>query len=217
VHSIPMPLREFNAGAEGERRTLAEELVTEFASGVAPAKCLDELNLAWTNWVRERFARTCPPDCQSVPDGTGCSKEFLVDFIWEERNDGKRLILACESEWAADRFGKHTHWKLVEEDFEKLLVIKAPFKVLIFSSNSKNQDDTADVDFSIGRALKSLTRSLENYWHHLPGETYILLDFPATGDPSSSGVFKSYIRIADRNGKQTVSFVERVGGELNRS
>jgi hypothetical protein len=84
---------------------------------------------------------------------------------------------------------------MVEEDFEKILSIKALFKVLIFSSDGKLEDSSGAVegDFSIGFAKKQLKASLEGYGHHLTGEVYIFVDFPATGDPNGPGVFQSFI------------------------
>jgi hypothetical protein len=105
-------------------------------------------------------------------------------------------------------FRDTTRWGLVEDDFEKLLAVKAPFKLLIFSSipESLRTNPDPEVDFSIHRAIDNLKKSLQGYWHHLSGETYILLDFPATGVKGGDGVFDAYIWIAEKDGKQIVNF-----------
>lgn len=58
--------------------------------------------------------------------GSNTGHEWLFDVIWyEQDSDGKflDLILAAESEW-------HGHDK-IKEDFEKLLVARAKYRVMI--------------------------------------------------------------------------------------
>jgi hypothetical protein len=205
---IPENCREFGGTNFGKRRLVANEFIQEFTKHVAPHKDLDERNEEWTKAVRGRFIDICPTDCCAVPKDRCTAKgEFLVDYIWEEKEDGRRILLACESEWGTDRFGR-THWYRVEEDFEKLLAIKATFKVLIFSSNCKlvGSQGTVEGDFSIGFAKDRLEASLRNYGHHISGEVYIFIDFPQTGIPNGDGRYRSFIWIAKKLGKSDVKF-----------
>jgi hypothetical protein len=214
MNKITMCCRDFRQDSTNERRSFAKEFVQEFVREAPPKgenKCAP-----WTEWVRKRFDDIRPEDCESAPSES--SKEYLVDFSWMETGDGKRVLLACESEWASDRYGQHTLWGLVEEDFEKLLGVKAPFKVLIFSSTHQSRRTGSDpkLDFSIEYAREQLKRSLENYWHHLAGETYIFIDFPATGNTNGNGEYRAFAWIANETGKTIVVFEDLGHGELNR-
>ncbi len=219
---IPEACRELgNTSVESlnEKRHVAKNFIQAFTKNVAPHKDLYETNEVWTKSVRGRFIDICTSDCYAIPKDR-CTKrgEFLVDYIWEEKENGRRILLAGESEWGSDRYGK-SHWYLVEEDFEKLLAIKAPFKVLIFSSycNLGESQGAVEGDFSIGFAMKRLEASLRNYGHHIPGEVYIFIDFPQTGDKNSTGIYQSFIWTARNFGKADVEFEDSGNGELIRS
>jgi hypothetical protein len=214
---IPESCRQFSEESCDERKDTARNFIKMFVEQAAP-QCRDDSNEEWTQSVRGRFINICPSNCCAVPKNRCSTKgEFLVDFIWEEIEDGRRILLAGESEWATDRYGA-THWCLVEEDFEKLLAVKAPFKVLIFSSNSKlgASQGAIEDDFSLGFAMRRLEASLRNYGHHLPGEVYIFIDFPRTGERNSPGVFQSFIWLAKNYGACNVTFEDAEKGELPR-
>lgn len=68
-----------------------------------------------------------------IPYYTG-NDEFLVDFCIREEGNGKfkKIPLACECEWNLD-------FKSIQYDFEKLLVLNADLKVMIFNSADKNK------------------------------------------------------------------------------
>jgi hypothetical protein len=116
-------------------------------------------------------------------------------------NDLRRIILACEIEWGTNWHGK-TNWSQVAEKFEKLLPVKAPFKVFVFSSdvNSKEPQESVDVDFGFARAKNQLSASLNGYGHHLPGEVYIFLDFPKTHKRNSAGIYRYFILAINEDG-----------------
>jgi hypothetical protein len=111
-----------------------------------------------------------------------------------------------------------THWRPVEHDFEKLLAVKAPFKVLVFSSDCKRGgcDGDPDTDFSIGYAKQRLEASLRRYGHNIPGETYIFLDFPRTGLKGANGVYRAFMWPAKKYGDTNVSLDDLAEGELMR-
>jgi hypothetical protein len=216
MNKVPMCCRDFREDSVDERLNFAKGFLEEFVRDVAPPKGMDKCKV-WTESVRRQFVRMCPEDCELAQRGS--SKEYLVDSSWMETGHGKRVLLACECEWASDRYSEHTLWGLVEEDFEKLLAIKAPFKVLIFSAAADSPRKSPDlkVDFSIEYARECLKRSLENYWHHLAGETYIFIDFPATGIKDGNGEYRAFAWIAKEPGMATVDFEDLGNGELRRS
>ncbi len=215
--TIPLSCRGFDAKNLVERRQVAKDLVETFVSDVAPHKRWKDATPIWTERVGNQFIKLCPEDCDAVPNKE--EGEYLVDFVWmEKRGLGGRVVLACESEWALDRFGTQTSWHLVEDDFEKLLAVKAPYKLLIFSSVPEHRRNNSDpaVNFSIQTAKDHITKSLQNYWHQLSGESYILLDFPETGDKDGDGVYDAYIWIAEKDGESEVKFDHLAEGKLNR-
>jgi hypothetical protein len=218
MKSIPMECKDFTPNNRTQRLDTTKQFVEEFVQLLAPPKDVDESCEAWTKAVRERFDLMCPDDSEFVPRKSAGTKEYLVDFAWLEMGQGGRVLLACESEWASDSYGRHTFWGYVEEDFEKLLAVKAPFKVLIFSSTAKHlrTDPDPKIDFTIEYAKKRLESSLANYSHNLAGENYIFIDFPATGEPGGNGRFEAFAWIANRCGKAEVKWEPLGNGELNR-
>jgi hypothetical protein len=215
---IPASCRQFSEGSIDERRQTAKNFIEEFVRRVAPSTIFDDSSQKWTESVRRRFLDICPADCMTVPKDPSSPKgEFLVDLTWEEKGGGKRILFACECEWGADRYGA-THWYPVEEDFEKLLAVKAPFKVLIFSSCFANESlqHGPEADFSVEYAKERLSASLSNYGHHLPGEVYSFFDFPRTGVRNGSGKFRAFIWLAEPNRTTDVEFEEILNGDLNR-
>lgn len=215
---IPVDCRQFAEGGSVERRRVAMSFIEEFVKTVAPSN-RDESDRAWTRSIRKRLIDIRPEYCYASPNNPNKAKgEYLVDYTWEEENNGKRVLLVCESEWGSGRYGT-TNWSPVEYDFEKLLAVKAPFKVLIFSSCCKSSESkpNLEVDFPIEYTKKKLKKSLENYWHHLPGEVYIFIDFPATGEKDRPGIYRSFIWLAEKHGKADVTFEDGPNGDLVRS
>lgn len=218
MERIPMEYRDFPPTRLEERADLAKKFVEEFVLSVAPSKNVDDFNADWTTAVRKRFDDIRPKDLELIPRKLDKLKEYLVDFAWLEQSEGHRMIFACECEWASADYGRHTWWGLVEEDFEKLLAVKAPFKVLIFSSTLEDKRTSPDpqVDFTLATAKERLATSLTNYEHHLAGETYIFIDFPATGKKGGNGSYEAFIWVAEQCGKANVQFENLLPGVLNR-
>jgi hypothetical protein len=204
---IPEECRGFGEGNLDERLKVARSFIKTFAEKVAPPKSVDDSDGAWTQSIRRRFFEICPEDCYALPDAPWNRRgEFLADVTWAEIDREKRILLACEIEWGTSWQGK-THWSHVSEAFEKLLPVKAPFKVFIFSSDYtlKGPDRTAKGDSSIEFAKEKLKLSLENYGHHLPGEVYILIDFPQTRIRNGNGKYRSFIWTAKKLGRAEVN------------
>ncbi len=205
---IPDKCRELGEAGIDERRQVAKSFIESFVERVATPKSVDDSDGAWTQSIRRRFFEICPEDCYALPDAPWNKRgEFLADVTWAEVDKEKRLLLACEIEWGTGWHGR-THWSLVEQGFERLLPLKAPFKVFIFSSDYtlKGPERTAKGDFSIEFAKEKLKASLENFGHHLPGEAYVLIDFPQTRIKNGPGKYRPFIWIAEKLGKAAVKF-----------
>lgn len=90
---------------------------------------------------------------------TANDHEWLYDLIWfrnSRENYLEELILALESEWEVDP-------DEIYYDFEKLLVARAPIKVMIFQDNGGNLDSL----------WAMLEKSLRTYRKHSGDETYL--------------------------------------------
>src|SRR6185437_15640258 len=83
--------------------------------------------------------------------------EFLLDLAVWDRSNGEGLLLAVESEWAQNV-------EAVAEDFWKLLVVKAPVKLMIFACNRKPRKFTQD------EVWNKLGDCLLLYRDHIQGE-----------------------------------------------
>jgi hypothetical protein len=143
-------------------------------------RLLDESDGQWTQSIRRRFIEICPEGCYALPDYPWTAKgEFLVDVTWAEEHNGQRILLACESEWGTSWYGK-VRWSRVEEDFEKLLPIKAPFKVLIFSSDSKLAESKSTVEGGLFIWIcEGETQNISEELRAPPGRRSLYLDrFP---------------------------------------
>jgi hypothetical protein len=66
------------------------------------------------------------------PDPLIFQGEYLLDVIWQNPAPCADLLLACESEWG--------DCGSVCEDFEKLMHVKAPLKLMIFCTGDHEKD-----------------------------------------------------------------------------
>jgi len=95
--------------------------------------------------------------------------EFLVDLTWWDRVN-KVTVLACECEFGNTR-DMPGNPERVGEDFDKLMSIKAFFKLMIFDSyESKHSKDQTQ------KILENLTSRFLEFSQHIEGEIYMLLD-----------------------------------------
>jgi hypothetical protein len=120
--------------------------------------------------------------CTRTSEGPGTG-EFLLDAVWWHRvtpGSVEHVALAVESEfagWARNRDDVSTQ---VAQDFEKLLVVKSPLKLLIFCSwYSKRDTDLAPMRNAIWSHLKQY---IAHYSHHIEGEKYLFLDTAVMGE-----------------------------------
>ena len=119
----------------------------------------------WTSFLKSELRKVGKKHGYLVsPCPDDDNKEWLYDLIWF-RNDPINhqlceVALVLESEWSRDA------WH-IQEDFEKLLVAKAPIKVMVFQNYGNN--------------LPVLWRLLEDgiriFEQHTSEETYILAAF----------------------------------------
>lgn len=104
--------------------------------------------------------------------------EFLIDFMWwDKRNKAhQQMVLAVESEWYNIRPGlpnpEILYAEEVAKDFYKLLVIKSPYKLMLFSSDGGTKRDLV---------VKRLESDVHSFVGHLAGEEYLLLDTSSDG------------------------------------
>lgn len=89
--------------------------------------------------------------------------EWLYDVVWLCQPPHTAMALAAESEWGDPGS--------VQDDFQKLLCIKAPVKLLLFAYKKGSNNSIAVWD--------GLRNYLNDYPHHLSGETYIFMEFHA--------------------------------------
>ncbi len=113
--------------------------------------------------------------------------EFMLDAVWWRRdpNGGKEgLALAVECEWAALRPGSQEDRGTefvgteVEYDFEKLVAVKSPLKLMIFVSAESR---TESLELMQNTIVQRLERLLAHRSDHISGETYILVDAATKG------------------------------------
>lgn len=89
--------------------------------------------------------------------------EWLYDLMWY-RNDADgclaEVYLVLESEWQEDH-------PAIKYDFEKLLLAKAPLKVMVFETN----------DLHMSELLDSMERGIRAFKTQSPDESYIIAAF----------------------------------------
>jgi hypothetical protein len=93
------------------------------------------------------------PDCH----------EWLYDVVWLRQPPHTAMEFAAESEWGDPGS--------VQDDFQKLLCIKAPVKLLLFAFKKESNSSIAVWD--------GIRNYLNDYPHHLSGETYVFMEFHA--------------------------------------
>ena len=99
--------------------------------------------------------QVCPN--KMSPKGAG---EWLLDLIWYRMTDDdgdehlREIVLAMESDWS------HYTWD-VKYDFEKLLVVRSPIKILIAENYH-------------GDVLSMVEDELKSYADSTIGETYLI-------------------------------------------
>lgn len=87
--------------------------------------------------------------------------QWLFDLIWWNNGTrGKGVELAVECEWNSDA-GAVVH------DFEKLLTVKSPLKLMIYRARPKTRRQVRE----------DIRKYLETYGQHVTGERYLICEF----------------------------------------
>lgn len=90
-----------------------------------------------------------------------CQREWLYDVVWysvyEEDDRLRRVELVLESEWATRRGA-------IKEDFEKLLVARCPWKVMVFAKSRETE-------------FEYLREGIQRFERQDSTETYVLAGF----------------------------------------
>jgi len=144
----------------GGRPIEPEELVESLVRGVINRVNQNE---HWTPAVKRTLVEmACTRGFYAAPDPKENQPENLLDFLWFKNSKSNNIVLAVESELNS----KRNVW----DDFEKLMHIKAPLKLMVWKT--KNHEKQAP------EVLDGLrTSCLENFNQHVKGESYVLLEF----------------------------------------
>jgi hypothetical protein len=120
-------------------------------------------NRIWTRAVTDRLCEMgTRRGLLACGHGSKDNGEWLLDVVWMGR-DRHEIVLAVESEWG--RPGD------VEDDFDKLMSIKARRKLLLFCTKTQEAEDL----------VKRLELDMRAYPYHLAGEEYMALNVNAEG------------------------------------
>ncbi len=108
----------------------------------------------WTQGVKTvlfKLARKL--GCEVYCSGKGFSNELMLDVLWCHGDSAcTGIALACKSEW--------NYADPVSEDFQRLLVVKAPLKVLTYSGSK-----------SMAEKIRArVKQDMERYPYHVAGE-----------------------------------------------
>jgi hypothetical protein len=164
---IPESCRTLPGENSVDRLGVAWQMISLLQGRIDSAPKVDS-RTEWTKWIKEGlFSLTSKEDfCFSPKEAGSTEGEFMrLDFCCEEKVYPKRIILAAESELDDSK----VRGERVEQDFEKLLAVKSPFKLMVYSSAREGCTNLAIVE--------KLELNIQNYGHHLMGETYIFMDY----------------------------------------
>lgn len=145
------------------------ELVQQLAAQMKAKNLQWNNSTAWTKALKESLRSLLESESSNVTDvlysdSSDSRHEFLLDIVVWDRNDGEGVILAVESEWLQDVAA-------VEEDFWKLLIVKAPIKLMIFACNRNPRTFSQDAIWA------KLSNCIQSYGDHIKGEFYVFMDY----------------------------------------
>lgn len=129
---------------------------------------------SWTNALKKSLTAILQTTGSNITDvlysdSDERKQEFLLDVVAWDRSEGEGITLAVESEWSQSLAD-------VEYDFWKLLVVKAPVKLMLFACNKNPRT------FSQEAVWDRLAGCLKLYRHHVCGERYVFMDYaPSPG------------------------------------
>jgi hypothetical protein len=113
----------------------------------------------WTRTIKEALSRYGEEKgfrvYSSLTRSGKRAGEWLLDIVWYNTTTGT-ISLAVESEWGNEND--------VLDDFEKLLCVKAPLKVMIYFAYK-------------GSLISGFEQYLSVFDHHVQGEKYLVIEF----------------------------------------
>jgi hypothetical protein len=137
-----------------------KEFVTSFAREVAQGNTTERPD--YTKSIKAALRTAGERLAFYVAPSPGVQKEFLFDVVWFKSSELNDVVMAAESELGLSE-------KLIWEDFQKLLHVKAPLKILVFRG--------AESDWA-PKVLKGIRQHyLEKFSQHVQGERYIAIEF----------------------------------------
>ena len=110
---------------------------------------------------RERGFEVCHGPCGGLFPN---SREYLCDLVWRSNPGGIELAAECELASAAE----------ILEDFRKLVDVKAPLKMLIYTV-PRSKDSGKDI-------RNQIESYMAQYIRHVAGEQYLFVEFGARHD-----------------------------------
>ena len=169
----------------GKKAFSARRLTREFVCGLDPARTKGGWTAEVLRVLRELGKKK---HFYISPDPRAKQRGYLLDMIWQRKErDEKRsypdVVLAIES-------GRDPYRKDLD-DFEKLMHVKAPQKLLVFRSIRRAGDGQvfiSDVE----------EKYMAVFSQHICGEEYILVEFPK----DERAAFR-YRYVVPRNGKNS--------------
>lgn len=86
---------------------------------------------------------------------------FLLDLLWWENADLIDIALAAESVWGSNAQIWH--------DFGKLMIVKAPMKLMIYGTGSHDIESEA--------VRRGIQEKMQRFAHYVAGNEYVLVEF----------------------------------------
>jgi hypothetical protein len=213
---LTLPTRESECN---ERRTAALKLLSLLHHRKDSAPQFNEQTgfnerTGWTKWImgnlsrlenREEFYSYARNYANVCEERTAHEGEYMtIDFCWAEGKTPNRIVLAVESELDDSKKRERE----IQKDFEKLLAVKSPYKLLVYSSTRENKKLDDVQKLTHGDIVGALEESLKNYGHHLLGETYIFVDY--VGNSGDHGNFEARMWQPSANGEQKNTKLETI-------
>lgn len=150
------------------------DLVHQLATRMEAANLDWDDSSAWTRALKDCLRSFLETEGSNVSEVLYSSRErdkheFMLDVVVWDRSDREGVALAVESEWSQNV-------KEVAEDFWKLLVVKAPVKLMIFACTNRPRK------FSQEAVWSELSDCINRYRDHMKDELYVFMDYaPAPG------------------------------------
>jgi hypothetical protein len=140
----------------------AEDLARTLSARACAKLTRESSDGEWTSVVLEELRKLGKEKhCEVSPDRVNDERAFVLDLVWWKNAELMDIALAVESEWGRNRD--------VLNDFGKLLVIKAPLKLMVYCT-SHHEKESADRRVGIDSYMRKFT-------NHIAGEQYVLLEF----------------------------------------